>query len=107
LALGEIRRWLPGLELKRAEIATYYAVRAEARTAAIRRPSGVHASQVSRRTIVAWPTKLSMAPVLAEEVFELVRLDLKAPGGYDETPSWPTPSVARYPWEEAEWFAAN
>lgn len=107
LALGEIRRWLPGLELRRAEIATYYAVRAEARTGAIRRPSGVHASQVSRRTIVAWPTKLSMAPVLAEEVFELVRLDLKAPGGYDETPSWPAPSVARYPWEEAEWFAAN
>ena len=36
-----------------------------------------------------------------------VKPDLKAPGGYDETPPWPTPSVARYPWEEAEWFPAD
>jgi hypothetical protein len=107
LALGEIRRWLPGLEFKRAEIAIHHAIRAEARTAAIRRPSGVHASQIAPGMIVAWPTKLSMVPVLADEVFELVQLDLKAPGGYDETPSWPAPSVARYPWEEAQWFAVN
>jgi glycine/D-amino acid oxidase-like deaminating enzyme len=107
LALGEIRRWLPGLEFKHAEIAMYHAIRAEARTAAIRRPSGVHASQIAPGMIVAWPTKLSMVPVLADEVFELVQLDLKAPGGYDETPSWPAPSLARYPWEEAQWFAVN
>jgi glycine/D-amino acid oxidase-like deaminating enzyme len=107
LALGEIRRWLPELELKGAETAIYRAVRAEARTAAIRRPSGVHASMVAPGMIVGWPTKLSMAPVLAEEVFELVQLALKAPGGYDETPSLPTPNVARYPWEETEWFAVN
>jgi hypothetical protein len=106
-ALGEIRRWLPGLDLKGAETSMYRAIRAEARTAAIRRPSGVHASQIAPGMIVAWPTKLSMAPVLADEVFELVQLDLKAPGGYDETPSWPAPSVARYPWEEAQWFAVN
>jgi glycine/D-amino acid oxidase-like deaminating enzyme len=106
-ALAEIRRWLPGLEFKRAEIAIHHAIRAEARTAAIRRPSGVHASQIAPGMIVAWPTKLSMVPVLADEVFELVQLDLKAPGGYDETPSWPAPSVARYPWEEAQWFAVN
>jgi hypothetical protein len=106
-ALSEIRRWLPGLELKRAEIATYRAVRAEARTNAIRRPSGVHASQVAPGMVVGWPTKLSMVPVLADEIFELVRLHLKEPGGYDETPSWPAPDLARYPWEEAEWFAVN
>lgn len=107
LALSEIHRWLPGLELKRAEISIYRAIRAEARTAAIRRPSGVHTSLVGPGIIVAWPTKLSMAPVLADEIFELVQLDLKAPGGYDETPSWPAPNVARYPWEEAQWFAVN
>jgi len=48
-----------------------------------------------------------MVPVLAEEVFEILRLDLKAPGGYDETPPWSKPEVAHYPWEEAEWFAVN
>jgi glycine/D-amino acid oxidase-like deaminating enzyme len=107
IALSEIRRWLPRLDLRRAEIAIYRAVRAEARTAALRRPSGVHASPVAPALVVAWPTKLSMVPVLAEEVFEILQLDLKEPSGYDETPSWPTPDVAQYPWEKAEWFAVN
>jgi len=107
MALSKIRRWLPRLDLRRAEIAIYRAVRAEARTAALRRPSGVHASPVAPATVVAWPTKLSMAPVLAEEVFEILQLDLKEPSGYDETPPWPTPDVAQYPWEKAEWFAVN
>jgi hypothetical protein len=106
-ALIEIRRWLPRLDLARVEVAIYRAVRAEARTAASRRPSGVHANRVAPGMVVAWPTKLSMAPVLADEVFDILELDLKAPEGYDETPPWPTPAVARYPWEEAEWFAVN
>jgi hypothetical protein len=107
LALGEIRRWLPSLNLTRAEIAIYRAVRAEARTAAHRRPSGVHTSRITPGLLVAWPTKLSMAPVLADEVFDILNIDLKTPGGYDDVPSWPTPDLARYPWEEAEWFAVN
>jgi len=106
-ALAEIRRRLPGFDLARSEIAIYRAVRAEARTASSRRPSGVHVNRVAPGMVVAWPTKLSMVPVLADEVFEILQLDLKAPGGYDETPPWPTPSVARYPWEDAEWFAVN
>ena len=106
-ALVEIHRWLPHLDLARAEIAIYRAARAEARTAASRRPSGVHAHRVAPGVVVAWPTKLSMVPVLADEVFEILEPDLKSPGGYDEVPRWPTPSVARYPWEEAEWFPAS
>ncbi|HEY3151775.1 MAG TPA: FAD-dependent oxidoreductase [Candidatus Binatia bacterium] len=107
LALDEIRRWLPRLDLRRAEIAIYRAVRAEASTAAHRRPSGVHVSRVAPGKVVAWPTKLSMVPILAEEVFEILRLDLKAPGGYDEIPPFSKPEVARYPWEEAQWFPVN
>jgi len=106
-ASAEIRRRLPGFDFARSEIAIYHAVRAEARTAASRRPSGIHVNRVAPGMVVAWPTKLSMVPVLADEVFEIVQLDLKVPGGYNETPPWPTPSVARYPWEEAEWFAVN
>ena len=107
IALGEIHRWLPQLDLNHAEIAIYRAVRAEARTAAQKRPSGVHVGRIGPGMVVAWPTKLSMAPVLADDVFELVELDLKEPGGYDEVPPWPMPGVARYPWEEVEWFPAH
>jgi hypothetical protein len=58
--------------------------------------------------VVAWPTKLCLAPVLAEEVLDLVTAELKRPGEADGdgAPPWPPPSVARYPWEEAEWFSA-
>ena len=107
LALEEIRRWLPRLDLRRGEISIYRAVRAEASTAAHRRPSGVHVSRVAPGKVVAWPTNLSMVPILAEEVFEILRLDLKAPGGYDKSPPWTKPEIAHYPWEEAEWFAVN
>lgn len=107
IALREIRRWLPGLNFAAVEIALYHAVRAEARTAALRRPSGVHASQVAAGMVVGWPTKLSMVPVLADEIFEIVDSYLKEPGGYSEMPMWPMPAVSRYPWEEVEWFAAS
>jgi hypothetical protein len=109
VAMREIRRRLPAVNFSNVEIALYRAVRAEARTSDQRRPSGVHAGWVAPRTIVAWPTKLSLAPVLAEEVFAMITQELKQPAGYndDGMPQWPAPPVARYPWEEAEWFPAR
>ena len=108
IAVREVRRWLPGLDLKSVEIALYHAVRAEARTATLRRPSGVHASEVAPGVVIGWPTKLSMAPVLADEIFQLVQSKLKEPNGSDdEIPPLPAPSVAAYPWEKAEWYTAD
>ncbi|HTM07223.1 MAG TPA: FAD-dependent oxidoreductase [Verrucomicrobiae bacterium] len=109
IALRKIRSRLPALDLTNVEIALYRAVRAEARTADQRRPSGVHAGELAPGVIAAWPTKLSMAPVLAEEVLALAMKNLKQPAGYQHhpLPPWPAPAVARYPWEEAEWFPAH
>jgi hypothetical protein len=107
-ALTELRRWLPAIDLTRAEIAFYPAVRAEARTADQRRPSGVHAAELAPGIIAAWPTKLAMAPVLADEVFALAAKNLQQPSYQDDgAPPWPAPAVARYPWEEAEWSPAR
>jgi FAD dependent oxidoreductase len=107
-ARREIQRWISGLDLSGVDIALYRAVRAEARTSDLRRPSGVHACYVAPGIVAAWPTKLCLAPVLADEIFALVSSELKSPAGYDHhpLPSWPKPSVAAYPWEEAEWFSA-
>jgi hypothetical protein len=109
IALRQIHKRLPGIDLGHAEIALYRAVRAEARTAAQRRPSGVHAAELAPGVIAAWPTKLSMVPVLADEVFALATEELKQPAGYQHhpLPPWPAPHVARYPWEEAAWFPAH
>ncbi|HEY1373066.1 MAG TPA: FAD-dependent oxidoreductase [Candidatus Binatia bacterium] len=108
-ALKEIHTRLPALDLTNIEIALYRAVRAEARTADQRRPSGVHAGELAPGVIAAWPTKLSMAPVLSDEVFALAAKDLKQPAGYPHhpLPPWPPPPVARYPWENTEWFPAR
>ncbi|HXV84359.1 MAG TPA: FAD-dependent oxidoreductase [Candidatus Binatia bacterium] len=108
MAMSEIQRCFPGLDLSDVEIAFYSATRAEAKTAAQKRPSGVHVSQLAPRIVVGWPTKLSMTPILAEEAFTLLHAKLKKPGGYEEPSApWPTPPVARYPWEEAEWFTVR
>ncbi len=108
-ALKEIRARFPALDLRNMEIALYRAVRAEARTADQRRPSGVHAGELAPGVIAGWPTKLSMAPVLADEVFALAEKNLKQPAGYPHhpLPPWAPPTVARYPWKEAEWFPAH
>jgi hypothetical protein len=107
-ALHEIRRCLPGMEFSDIEIAIYPATRAEAKTAEQKRPSGVHVSRVAPKIIVGWPTKLSMAPILAEEVFSMVHAELKQPAGYEEPAiPWPTPGLARYPWEDIEWCAVR
>lgn len=109
IGMREIRRWLPGVNFADSEIAMYRAVRAEARTADQRRPSGVHVSRVAPKMIAAWPTKLTMAPVLAEEVFQLAREELGEPAHCDEIGNlkWYVPNVARYPWEECEWHRAD
>ncbi|MGH7833186.1 MAG: FAD-dependent oxidoreductase, partial [Candidatus Binatia bacterium] len=108
-ATKELRRGLPAVDLSGIEIAVYRAVRAEAATANQRRPSGVHINQVTPWITVAWPTKLALVPVLAEEVFVSVSKELKKPAGDNvEAPTgWPRPPLARYPWEEAEWFPAR
>ena len=95
-AMHEVRRCLPGVDFSGVEIAIYPATRAEAKTAEQKRPSGVHISRVAPGIFVGWPTKLSMAPILAEEVFALVQAELKQPAGYEE-PSipWATPPVLK------------
>jgi glycine/D-amino acid oxidase-like deaminating enzyme len=104
-ARREIQRCIPELDWTRIEIALYRAVRAEGRTSDLRRPSGVHASYVAPGIVAAWPTKLALVPVLADEVLNLVSTVLKAPAGYDpgDLPQWPKPPVAPYPWEIAQW----
>ncbi|MEK7469567.1 MAG: FAD-dependent oxidoreductase [Planctomycetota bacterium] len=103
-AAAEIRRFFPALPAKGLEIATYAVDRAEAATAGARRPSGVHVEKVRDNILVAWPTKLSLAPLLADE---LVAQLGKSQGRFDpQLSDGPVPVVSTPPWEEAPWFPA-
>ena len=77
----------------------------EAANDEIRRPSGVQVSEVEPGFVLAWPTKLAMAPLLAEEVVDLV-----APGAGEagELPEeWPRATLGEPPWEQASWRSVN
>lgn len=99
-----LKKCLPELDLSRVEMAHYPAVRAESRTKDHRRPSGVHANRLADKVWVAWPTKLALVPVLADELFEQLSVELGPPAGYPIEPfGGECPPVATPPWEQAAW----
>ena len=105
----DLSRFLPGLDFSGVFMADYTAVRAEARSRDQRRPSGVQVKSVGPRALVAWPTKMALAPILADEVAAELSRELGPPGRDDESSlrggpvdAWPRPGLALYPWEEGD-----
>ena len=99
-ARKEIAELIPWLSQDGMQWATLDVNRAEVRHADGHRPDTFYARQQGR-IITAWPTKLALAPLLAQQVLELI-------GGIEKTrcelPDWPTPSFAEFPWcEPARW----
>lgn len=98
-AAAELRVILPALELEGVEGATYRIDRAEPATrqgarpddAFIRRSSGV---------IVTWPTKLALAPRLAEEVVNVLEEPSAATLDLSQLADVPRPAIALPPWEQ-------
>jgi hypothetical protein len=97
-ARSELQAVLPGLDLAGIEGATYRVDRAEGCTATGGRPETL---QIRREgnVITAWPTKLVLAPRLAEDI--AATLPAPRPGRTNQPlpPAWPRPAVARPPWE--------
>tara|TARA_B100001750_G_C15321270_1_gene502356 strand:+ start:256 stop:723 length:468 start_codon:yes stop_codon:yes gene_type:complete len=107
-AARELAEVLPGLELVSLEATSYRVDRAEAATEGGRRPE-TQSLLIDGNTITAWPTKLALAPALAEQVAGV--LDQMAPPAVSgvsvdlEAVDWPRPEVARPPWETAtDWL---
>jgi hypothetical protein len=108
-AKEEIARWLPHVDRSRLRLGSYRAVRAEAKRADAMRPSGVHVRRVAQNAVVAWPTKMALAPLLAEEIHREIATMVPGPGGpasSDRWRGWRAPRVAPYPWEKVEWRPA-
>jgi len=98
-AAQELADILPGFELGDVEWASYRVDRAERRTGGGLRPDDAQcATDRDSNVITAWPTKLALAPRLADLVVEA----LPTPAlRFDESivESWPRPVVALPPWE--------
>lgn len=103
----ELDRALPGLSLSGTELADYAAVRAEAANDAMRRPSGVQVETVEEGFLVAWPTKWAMAPLLAEEIAQVIVPGLVAQAAPADAGDWPRAQIGTPPWEQATWRNAH
>lgn len=102
-ARRELADLIPWLSQHGMQWATLDVNRAEVRHPDGHRPDTFFALQQGK-IITAWPTKLALAPLLAQQVLKLI-------SGANRTscdlPKWPTPSFAEFPWcEPARWGGA-
>lgn len=101
LARSELRAVLPHLDQSDIEFATYQAPRAEARTKTGRRPESVVLHNRGQ-VIFAWPSKLVLAPQLAEDILAALPEPISAPIDPAALTDLPRPEVAAPPWETAD-----
>ncbi len=105
-ARRELQTLLPWVDWNPVEFATFTVQRAEAQQRGRGRPttSGVFRDG---RVIAAWPTKLALAPLLAEQIEEVLRTLNVRPRWADLRPlaNWPRPEIGVTPWdrEDLEW----
>jgi len=102
-ARRELTELIPWQNLEGAQWAVLDIDRAEVRHPDGHRPDTFYNDQQGD-IITAWPTKLALAPLLAQQVVDLLE-------GVEKTnqalPPWPSPDFAEFPWcEQARWSGA-
>lgn len=101
-ARTELAALLPALDLTNAEFATLQIERAEGRDRTGHRPDGPVMVQ-NGAVLTVWPTKLALAPLLADAVLTRLREQRIEPVASDALPpDWPRPPMADYPWDRRE-----
>jgi len=101
-ARHELKQLFPRLDLTQAEITTFMIDRAE-----LLQRNGVKPESSSIKTVdnmtIAWPTKLALAPKLADDIIQQLQQHALQPQWIDtrELRSWPMPIIAKPIWEEA------
>jgi hypothetical protein len=102
-ARAELQAVIPGIDLRRAEWASYRVDRAEHATPGGTRPETVGVL-CEGNVLTAWPTKLTLVPYLAERVLE--RIGARQTDAHEASAqeraifdAWPRPRVASLPWD--------
>jgi glycerol-3-phosphate dehydrogenase len=100
-AKQELQNLFPWLDIAAIQWGLLPIDRAEPRMPGGSRPDDVFADERDG-VITAWPTKLALAPRLADEIITRLQQDGLQPGGRGELPDWPHPDDAPLPWQEEE-----
>lgn len=99
-AAQELQSVLPGVNFDQTEWSTYKVDRAEGATSQGSRPETVQVLCAGNVT-TGWPTKLALAPVLANEIASRITAEASAtPFQSEAWQVWPRPTVAQLPWED-------
>jgi glycerol-3-phosphate dehydrogenase len=103
-AKRELEAVIPGLDLSAVEWSTYRVDRAERTMPQGKRPETVQILE-DANILTAWPTKLVLAPVLAETLCERIE---QHPQASQPELEWSRPAVAEPPWEtERAWYGID
>ncbi len=100
-ARQELQALFPWLNFEEAEFASFMIDRAEPKQKGGMKPETSFTKVIENITI-AWPTKLALAPKLAEEILQQIQAAPITPHLFDvrELRSWPMPPLARPVWED-------
>jgi len=106
-AKTELDELIPWLELKHAEWGVLEINRAEIKKPGTTRPDSFSIEN-NKNVITAWPTKLALAPALADVVFEIIDKENIKPSPDLSLPEWEQPVYADFPWnEESCWSTGS
>jgi glycerol-3-phosphate dehydrogenase len=98
-AISELSELIPWLELKNSEWGVLEINRAEIKKAGTTRPDSFSIEK-NKNVITAWPTKMALAPALADSLLEIIDEENIAGDADLSLPSWPQPEYADFPWNE-------
>lgn len=98
-AKKEMKEIFPHIDWDKKEWASLEVDRAEPFDAAGHLPPGPYVQQIGK-ILIAWPTKMTFAPALADKIMEHIKIQ---PSSETAPPSLPIAEMGDYPWEEAAW----
>ena len=105
-ARQELTALFPWVNWQAIEFATFTVQRAEAQQAHGQRPDGVSVLR-NAQALAIFPTKLALAPLLAEQVLDILHNLQITPQFVDLSPcsTWSRPKIGVYPWdrEDMQW----
>jgi hypothetical protein len=101
LAKKELQELFTWLDFSTAQFASFYVDRAEPLQADGKRPDGVYMKELGN-IIIAWPTKLALAPKLANEIIACLNGGNARSGTFDARAlrTFPMPGLAAAVWDE-------
>jgi glycerol-3-phosphate dehydrogenase len=101
-AKSEMKEMFPLIDWEDREWATWAGDRAEPFAEDGRIPPGPHIHQRGQ-VLIAWPVKLTFAPLLADKVLDWLKTREITPQAKTPPPDLPAAKIGGYPWERAKW----